>query len=164
MGMGIDDSTFTWEMIGLGLEEPLPPQETIDELYVSNGILRHCVLIFIQTPSVLREDPSISTYDPQVSIFGSYEFVCKSIHPSLIRALPLSNRCFGTVVLFSVLCASFSFLFCSSFCVHSAPEGCSCVELCSNESYSVGFLAKSFYCLEHQINDPRSHYDMLCGL
>lgn len=23
---------FTWEMIGLGLEEPLPPQETIDEL------------------------------------------------------------------------------------------------------------------------------------
>jgi hypothetical protein len=34
MGMGIDDSTFTWEMIGLGLEEPLPPQDTIDELYV----------------------------------------------------------------------------------------------------------------------------------
>jgi hypothetical protein len=32
MGMGIDDSTFTWEMIGLGLDEPLPPQETIDEL------------------------------------------------------------------------------------------------------------------------------------
>lgn len=24
---------FTWEMIGLGLEEPLPPQETIDELH-----------------------------------------------------------------------------------------------------------------------------------
>jgi hypothetical protein len=34
MGMGLDDNTFTWEMIGLGLEEPLPPQETIDELYV----------------------------------------------------------------------------------------------------------------------------------
>lgn len=33
MGMGLDDSTFTWEMIGLGLEEPLPPQETIDELH-----------------------------------------------------------------------------------------------------------------------------------
>jgi hypothetical protein len=32
MHMGLDDSTFTWEMIGLGLEEPLPPQETIDEL------------------------------------------------------------------------------------------------------------------------------------
>ncbi|KAI1824234.1 fungal-specific transcription factor domain-containing protein [Xylaria intraflava] len=25
--------SFTWEMIGLGLEEPLPPQETIDELH-----------------------------------------------------------------------------------------------------------------------------------
>lgn len=36
MGMGIDDNTFTWEMIGLGLEEPLPPQETIDELYVTS--------------------------------------------------------------------------------------------------------------------------------
>ncbi len=34
MSMGIDDNTFTWEMIGLGLEEPLPPQDTIDELLV----------------------------------------------------------------------------------------------------------------------------------
>jgi len=33
MHMGLDDSTFTWEMIGLGLEEPLPPQDTIDELH-----------------------------------------------------------------------------------------------------------------------------------
>ena len=32
LNMGDADSTFTWEMIGLGLEEPLPPQETIDEL------------------------------------------------------------------------------------------------------------------------------------
>ena len=24
---------FTWEMIGLGLEEPLPPQDTIDDLH-----------------------------------------------------------------------------------------------------------------------------------
>lgn len=32
MDLGNVDSTFTWEMIGLGLEEPLPPQETIDEL------------------------------------------------------------------------------------------------------------------------------------
>ncbi|KAI0388807.1 fungal-specific transcription factor [Xylariaceae sp. FL0594] len=27
------DPSFTWEMIGLGLEEPLPPQDTIDELH-----------------------------------------------------------------------------------------------------------------------------------
>jgi hypothetical protein len=32
MGMGGVDNNFTWEMIGLGLEEPLPAQETIDEL------------------------------------------------------------------------------------------------------------------------------------
>lgn len=29
----IDDG-MTWEMIGLGLEEPLPTQEAIDELFV----------------------------------------------------------------------------------------------------------------------------------
>jgi len=27
------DSQFTWEIINLGLDEPLPPQETIDELH-----------------------------------------------------------------------------------------------------------------------------------
>ena len=32
MGLNSMDGNFTWEMIGLGLEEPLPPQETIDEL------------------------------------------------------------------------------------------------------------------------------------
>jgi hypothetical protein len=33
MGMNNVGGTFTWEMIGLGLEEPLPPQDTIDELH-----------------------------------------------------------------------------------------------------------------------------------
>ncbi|KAI1845643.1 hypothetical protein JX266_008254 [Neoarthrinium moseri] len=32
-GMPNMANNFTWEMIGLGLEEPLPPQETIDELH-----------------------------------------------------------------------------------------------------------------------------------
>ena len=27
------DQTFPWEMIGLGLEEPMPMQEAVDELY-----------------------------------------------------------------------------------------------------------------------------------
>ena len=30
-GVGIDDS-FSWEMIGLGLEEPMPTQEAVNEL------------------------------------------------------------------------------------------------------------------------------------
>ncbi|RDW88831.1 hypothetical protein BP6252_00863 [Coleophoma cylindrospora] len=33
LGLGLDDASFTWEMIGLGLEEPLPSQETIDDLH-----------------------------------------------------------------------------------------------------------------------------------
>jgi hypothetical protein len=32
MNMNSMDPSFTWEMIGLGLEEPLPPQDKIDEL------------------------------------------------------------------------------------------------------------------------------------
>lgn len=27
------DQNFSWEMIGLGLEEPMPTQEAVDELY-----------------------------------------------------------------------------------------------------------------------------------
>lgn len=35
MGMPMNNMgpSLNWEMIGLGLEEPLPPQETIDELH-----------------------------------------------------------------------------------------------------------------------------------
>jgi hypothetical protein len=38
MNMTMDPTNFTWEMIGLGLDEPLPPQETIDELLVRRYI------------------------------------------------------------------------------------------------------------------------------
>lgn len=65
MGMGIDDNTFTWEMIGLGLEEPLPPQETIDELYVY--LLTHSrveLILSLQTSNLLRQNTSISPNDP----------------------------------------------------------------------------------------------------
>lgn len=34
VGLGSSNNDFSWEMIGLGLEEPLPTQEVIDELYV----------------------------------------------------------------------------------------------------------------------------------
>jgi hypothetical protein len=35
MNMNLDNmgGDFSWDMIGLGLEEPLPPQETIDQLH-----------------------------------------------------------------------------------------------------------------------------------
>lgn len=38
-------NNFTWEMIGLGLEEPLPPQESIDELLDSLISHLHFVLM-----------------------------------------------------------------------------------------------------------------------
>ncbi|RFU35919.1 hypothetical protein B7463_g324, partial [Scytalidium lignicola] len=33
LDMGLGDNSFTWEMISLGVEEPLPPQDTIDALH-----------------------------------------------------------------------------------------------------------------------------------
>ena len=81
MGMGIDDNTFTWEMIGLGLEEPLPTQDTIDELYASllvslKNVRSHEAL---QTSDIFRQNPPVSSNDPQVPISCSNESVSYSI-------------------------------------------------------------------------------------
>jgi hypothetical protein len=81
MGIGIDDSTFTWEMIGLGLEEPLPPQETIDELWV---ILR----LFTQSTwaddyqayHIFRQDTSFSANDTQIPVPSGNESVSNLCH------------------------------------------------------------------------------------
>ena len=77
MGMGLDDNTFTWEMIGLGLEEPLPPQETIDELYVMISFysLEQKLILHFQTSNLLRQDPPINANDSQVPVPRSHEFV-----------------------------------------------------------------------------------------
>lgn len=37
------DSNFSWEMIGLGLEEPMPLQEAMDELYSTIPYLLLCI-------------------------------------------------------------------------------------------------------------------------
>lgn len=65
MGMGLDDSTFTWEMIGLGLEEPLPPQETIDELYVITPIMSRILILTrnVQASNLLRQNTSLRSND-----------------------------------------------------------------------------------------------------
>lgn len=75
MGMGLDDSNFTWDMIGLGLEEPLPQQETIDELYVKFLKVVHVGLTRIQTPDILRQDTSFCSNDTQISISRCNESV-----------------------------------------------------------------------------------------
>jgi len=38
-----DDEVFTWELIGQGLDEPLPCQEVIDELCVGNQSKLSCI-------------------------------------------------------------------------------------------------------------------------
>lgn len=46
-------NNFTWEMIGLGLEEPLPPQESIDELLDSLLSSSSCAVSRLETDTPL---------------------------------------------------------------------------------------------------------------
>jgi hypothetical protein len=70
MGMGIDDNTFTWEMIGLGLEEPLPPQETIDELYVTS-----LAVIKIGAYCISRHQIYFDKIHPSVPMIHKYRYL-----------------------------------------------------------------------------------------
>ena len=66
--MGLDtngmENNSTWEMIGLGLDEPLPPQELIDELCVYQCF-----------PTIYRRSTNCSPL--------SHQIYFEKIHPSL---------------------------------------------------------------------------------
>lgn len=44
--------TYPWEMIGLGLDEPLPPQETIDDLYIPSINMSKVYSALIETTDI----------------------------------------------------------------------------------------------------------------
>ena len=66
MSFGLDDN-FSWEMIGLGLEEPLPMQEAIDELYVQ-CLVRLTVTDTIQYQRILRKMSPLCTHASQIPV------------------------------------------------------------------------------------------------
>lgn len=47
------DESFSWEMISLGLEEPMPTQEAIDELYVMYPFTISISNRFLKNPNLL---------------------------------------------------------------------------------------------------------------
>jgi hypothetical protein len=61
---GNDVETETsWEMIGLGLEEPLPPQEIMDDLYDGISTCNMVILLTLcQVSNILFQDPSHNTH------------------------------------------------------------------------------------------------------
>lgn len=71
MGMGLDDNNFTWEMIGLGLEEPLPPQESIDELFVFIQPESRCMLMSY----VFRHEIYFEKIHPSVPIIHKFRYL-----------------------------------------------------------------------------------------
>ena len=52
-GMNVSDD-FSWEMIGLGLEEALPSRDVIDELYEPDTFDAALVLTFAETKSTSK--------------------------------------------------------------------------------------------------------------
>lgn len=64
----------SWEMIGLGLEEPLPPQEIMDDLYEQN-LARSMVvaLTLFQISNILLQDPSHTARHTQTTVYGRTE-------------------------------------------------------------------------------------------
>lgn len=130
MGMGLDDNTFTWEMIGLGLEEPLPPQETIDELYVPHSSVwnacscyksRHQIYFDKIHPSV----PMIHKYR-YLAAMNLYVTVISSVHLyfffhfDILRMLPaISSPCLlGRFKIWTIFSTSFSPYFWLRLCIN----------------------------------------------
>lgn len=87
--LGIGEE-FSWEMIGLGLEEPLPNQDVIDDLYVQlEAPLFNIVLSLTrhhQPPNILREDPSICTDNTSPALPSGNES-CSKYAASCLPAL-----------------------------------------------------------------------------
>ena len=71
---GNDAEDTSWEMIGLGLEEPLPPQEIQDDLYEQNLACSMVFsLTFRQISNIFRQDPSLNARHTQTTVHGRSE-------------------------------------------------------------------------------------------
>lgn len=58
---GSAEGEFPWEMIGLGLDEPLPPQDVMNDLYVHHTKRREELgrADLLQVPDLFRQDTSL---------------------------------------------------------------------------------------------------------
>lgn len=69
----------SWEMIGLGLEEPLPPQEIMDDLYEQNPVCgMMAALTLLQISNILLQDPSHIARHTQTTVHGRSESISSS--------------------------------------------------------------------------------------
>ena len=84
------DQTFSWEMIGLGLEEPMPMQEAVDELYDLRPLLSWHANKTKNT-GIFRYSTSVSTNDSQVSVlclYGSSSRQASAYLPEVYHVVP----------------------------------------------------------------------------
>ncbi|KAF7118203.1 hypothetical protein CNMCM5793_007604 [Aspergillus hiratsukae] len=78
---------FGWDMLGLGLEEPLPTQDVIDELYayISFPTSLNWYLMRWQESNLFRQNPSFDTHDTSTETPSSDEL-----------SLQYTTRCVST--------------------------------------------------------------------
>jgi hypothetical protein len=58
------EGEFSWEMIGLGLEEPLPPPDVMEDLCVHRMHVATTLLMRRQISDLLYKNPSVITNHP----------------------------------------------------------------------------------------------------
>jgi len=83
LGMNMNNvgSNFTWEIINLGLEEPLPPQETIDELYgitpprAGPGPALEAVTLLLTSVRIPRHQIYFERIHPSVPMIHKFRYL-----------------------------------------------------------------------------------------
>ena len=94
MNLACDQSSS--EMISLGLEEPLPMQEAIDELWAfAYGLLSMNRLIELQAWDIFWSDTRRCTDDSQISVSRRHEFGADNAPSGLPSLCHVGHRGLG---------------------------------------------------------------------
>ncbi len=95
-----NDEEFSWDMISLGLDEPLPTQDIIDDLYAvlqskRRGAQSSSLLIRAQTSNLLREDARFCTNRTSASLSCGHESRAFGTSTCVPAVCYLVSSCFG---------------------------------------------------------------------
>jgi hypothetical protein len=85
-------NNFAWDMISLGLEEPFPAREVIDELYVCSRFPSANLSHSRQEPDLFRQDTPVFANHTPSSVHGSHGFCPQLAASSMLTIHHLGTR------------------------------------------------------------------------